>query len=552
MFAWRHWNSVRTLLKRRLVGAKTNRAQGVTLVEILVAMALMGFVMLSITNFVINSNVRSASLNGRFKIASDIHIVVQDIQADLHRGAYISPNSFRNRLEYTTYDPGTGDAVKKVYGICYYSSVQTTSTDTTCPLQGAGGTYPYLKLSTDAGTTWGSPYRLSGFNKYRLVNASGPKFLYAHPSNSCFDYVDDNGNGVLGAGDTTQNAVSCSANSYFGVTTSSRTPTKSTKVVLANFNFTTGSGNPEIQRNLPQYIFIAIAPGLVRSNTAAVGAGVKDSQLVQSFSTNPAVNPLYPTGFRLRGLAWDRQHEQLFLTSDQNSVLFQTERNGVFINQMMSFADANLTVDRLALEDDGRTLLVGDYNGSNDVYYRFTINDQPILSPTTGAITMSATEANRRAIVYDPNTPDYFYAPGTDSGVYKIVQYNKYTAARTATEWILPAAFSGTSYISGMTIDPVTGAFYVVLNNIYTSGGNNYLDVYRIPRAGAIPTTANFSINLTDLGTATTGSNAWPQIALDAPMNRLFLSDMTANRVYEIAPTKLLSPRGSGMSASYP
>lgn len=327
---------------------------GLTLVEMLIALALMGFVLLSTSNFLFGMNLRSASLNGRFKVATEIHTLIQDIQDDLHRGAYISPNSFWNRLEYTTYDPNSGDAVKKVYGICYYSSVQTSSTDTTCPLQQTGGAYPYLKYSASGGAanTWESPYRVSAFNKYRLSTTNTPMFLFAHGYNDCRAYWDTNGNGFWEPGENSP-SVDCSnftpSSTSYDVVFAGNSPNLSSKVILRDFNFTTGTGRPEIVRNLPQNIFIAVAPSLVRSNMAAVAPGVKDTQLVQSFSFDSAVNSLWPSGFNVMDLAWDTAHDRLLIGNDTNATLYTTERNGVFINQPYGLNDGRFSPRAIAI-----------------------------------------------------------------------------------------------------------------------------------------------------------------------------------------------------------
>lgn len=529
---------------------KSIAAQGFSLVEILIAMALMGFVMLSISNFVVKSNVNSSSLSMRFKEANEIHAVIQDIQADLHRGAYISPNSFDKRLEYTTYDPVSGNAAKKVYGICYYSTAQTTGTDTTCAASSVTKTIPYLKLSTDGGSTWGSPYRISGFNQYRMTGT--PLFLYTPAYNGCLDFVDTNQNGVWSSGEGVS-SVACgtSANSYWGFSSLDMKPEKSSKVILANFAFTTGKGNPEALRSLPPYIFIAVAPGLVRSTMAAVSPGVKDPMLVQYFSTDPTTNFQFPTGFIIRGLAWDRQHEVLVLSPETGGKLYRTERDGVVVNSPFTISDPNSSVSPwfMTMEGDGQTVMAINNDGSDDYrFYRFTLSGGTTITPITGPI-LVGNGAYRRAAAFSPKNPNYFYVPSAATSPYRIEQRDKTSATVAVTGatvnvdyWELPAAYSNPSYLSGMFIEPVNENFYVLLNNVYTSGGRNYVDVYKIVKSTGTAT-LDFSIDLTELGSSATGVNGRFQIAYDPDLNRIFMSDRTSNRVYEIVPPKLLSPR---------
>jgi type II secretory pathway pseudopilin PulG len=529
-----------------------NRHSGLTLVEMLIAMTLMGFVLLSMGNFLFGTNLRSVSVNDRYKLASEVHSLIDDLREDLHRGAYISPNSFRNRLEYTTYDPSTGDAVKKVYGICYYSSVQTGSTDTTCPLQQSGGTFPYLKRSDDGGATWGSPYRISGFNKYRLDNASTPRFLFAHPSNNCIDYVDNNANGVLGSGDTTQTQVSCGTggNSWFGVTTASLNPTYSSKVVLNNFNFTTGTGRPVTERDLPTYIFIAVAPGPVRSNLAAVAPGVKDTQLMQSFSFDNAVNNMWPAGFNTVDLAWDAAHDRLIIGSDSHSILYTTERNGVFINQPYALNDGKYQARGVAIEDDGNTLHAIS-NTTSERYHRYNLNNVTPLMETAGgaSATFATAQSNRLFMAFASNNRRIYITRVDNDGLFKIVELNGSDPATPQTEtgnkWQLPTAISTASQIGGFEIEPTTGDFLIIRNQVYASGGNNYIDLYRIPRTGgySLAMTPYLSINLTDLGSTATGVLGRFGMTYDASLNRLFLADNVSKRIFEVAPVKVITPQ---------
>jgi len=95
---------------------------GLSLVELIISMALMGMIVLSVANFVMKGTATAGSLNMRFSEASEIQMLVNDIQLDLQKGAYISDNSYDKRLEYTTYT-STGAAQKKIYRIQTISGV---------------------------------------------------------------------------------------------------------------------------------------------------------------------------------------------------------------------------------------------------------------------------------------------------------------------------------------------------------------------------------------------------------------------------------------------
>lgn len=509
---------------------------GFSLVEVLVAMALMGFVLLSISNFLVKTNVTSASVGDRMKEANEVHGWVGDIRSDLNKGVYISDNSFNERLEYTTYD-NTGSAVKKIYGLCFYSTAPA-STDATCPASTGANTLAYLKRSTDGGTTWGSPYRISPFNKYRLTGT--PRFLYAQANNNCTSFTDTNNNGVWLTGEG-RSSVAC------GTTTANSPyldkPSQAIKVILNGFRFTTGKGSPESIRALPGDIFIAAPQGPVRSNTAVASPGVTDTPLVQSFGTVNASNPQFPSGFTAGGVAWDPAHERLLLGTKGSTLatMFQTERNGVQINDPLTLTDNTLRQNSLAMENDGKTAIATGQIGASYAVYRVNVDSTPPLIPYGTFLIPDAT-LSYFGVGFDPNAPEYVYlAYENSSSQRRIVEYNKSTGAATGNYWALPAAFTSYEDIGGLYVEPATGDFIILKNLIYTSGGSNYVNIYRITRAGA---SSYFSINLSRIGNTTpTGSSATFQFAYDPKTNRIFLSDRYAGRVYEVVPPVIITPR---------
>lgn len=510
--------------------------KGFSLVEVLVAMALMGFVGLSISNFLVKTNVTSASMSDRMREVNEVHAWVDDIQRDLSKGVYISDNSFSDRLEYTTYN-SAGSAIKKIYGICYHPAV-TDSTYTTCRKSSVSNTTPYLKLSLDGGTTWGSPYRITTYNKYRLTGT--PQFLYAQANNNCTVFTDTNNNGVWLSGEG-RSSVAC------GTTTATSPyldkPSQAIKVILKGFQFTTGTGSPESIRALPGDIFIAAPQGPVRSNTAVTSPGVTDTPLVQSFSTVNASNPQFPSGFAAGGVTWDPAHERLVIGSKGSSLatMFQTERNGVQINDPLTLTNNTLRQDSLAMENDGKTAIVLTQIGANYAVYRVNIDSTPPLVPYGTFLIPDAT-LSYFGVGFDPNAPQYVYlAYQNNSSQRRIVEYNKHTGAATGNFWALPAAFTSLQDIGGLYVEPTTGDFIALKNLIYTSGGSSYIDIYRITRAGA---SSYFSINLSRIGNTTpAGSTATFQFAYDPKTNRLFLSDRFQGRVYEVVPPVIITPR---------
>jgi type II secretory pathway component PulJ len=164
-----------TLFQLLKISPAAGKTVGFSLVEILLALVLLGFVTVAMSTFLVKGNAISSAMSQRYREATEAHSVILDIQQDLAQGAYISDNSHTNRLEYTTYD-SSGNAFKKIYRITTISSMN------------------YLQLSTDGGTTWGSPYRISLYTQYKLTGT--PLFLYAQDANNCTSFVDSNANGV--------------------------------------------------------------------------------------------------------------------------------------------------------------------------------------------------------------------------------------------------------------------------------------------------------------------------------------------------------------------
>src|SRR6478609_11514019 len=95
----------------------TNKTSfGFSLVEVLIAIALLGGLVLMVSTLLLKSMSMTYSMNLRYAEAIQVHSLVLDLQQDLSRGVYINNNSHQKRLEYTTYDDA-GTAIKKVYSI---------------------------------------------------------------------------------------------------------------------------------------------------------------------------------------------------------------------------------------------------------------------------------------------------------------------------------------------------------------------------------------------------------------------------------------------------
>lgn len=499
--------------------------QGVTLVEILIALALMSMVVLSFSNFVIKGNVAALSLGMRYGEASEVQMLLMDIQKDLRQGASISSNSHNRRLEYTTYS-STGAAVKKIYRITTISGKQ------------------YLQLSEDGGATWISPYKISPYTQYIL--SGSPKFLYSWAINNCTDFTDSTGNGVwLNGSDTAGAYLACTEGTSAPALS---TPAQANKVAFHNFQFSTGKGSPEATRSLPPDVFMTLQPPLVSSNLSAVSPAVKESPLVQFFITNTA-NSLFGTAFDVRSAAWDPARQHLVIVGTHSSgsnTIHLTDRQGVLIKSGLTTSTGTIQAYSTAAKPPSNSVLVLGSTDSGTTYYvyEFDVSGSAPLG-TSSALSLSGIVNSPKAIAYDPATPTNFYVVGnnTVTSALEITERNASTGALVGTAWALPAAFNVSYPPGGMAIDPVTGNFLVVRNYVNGTSPNKTIDIYIISRATG--SSSSFSVNIDDIDptSTTTGTNGNWGLAYDAMTNRIFLCDTSRDRIYEVIPSQLISPR---------
>jgi prepilin-type N-terminal cleavage/methylation domain-containing protein len=506
---------------RRRSAQRRPRLQGFSLVELLVAMSLLALLMLSVSSLLLKGTASSSSINMRFVGATEIQMLITDIQQDFRQGVSISDNSYDKRLEYTTYD-ASGVATKKIYQIITSGGLQ------------------YLQLSTDGGTTWGSPYRVSTYDDYILKNT--PRFLYAWSINNCTDFVDSSGNGVWSASNDTAGAYLACTDGTSSPPLSA--PSQANKIDLQGFLFSTNRGTPEATRSLPTDLFIGATTPLVRTTGSVASPATQDSALLHSFVTNTSAS-LFGTTFDLRSVAWDPSHEQLFVVGRNSASknIFIADRRGVLMKQGSSNSGTN-NLDSVAVVTGGTNILALDASGK--MLYSFNTSGSSPLGISSSLNLASPTNLinSPTGIAYDDSTPDDFYIVGTDpsSSAMKIYERNISSGALVGSAWSLPSAFDSTHPPSGLAIEPVTGDFLVVRNYINGSSPNKTIDIYVISRAAG--TSSSFSVNIDDLGSSsTTGITGYWGIGYDAINNRLFLSDSAADKVYEIIPSQLISPR---------
>jgi len=532
-------------------------SQGFTLVELIIAIAMMGGLVLMVSTLAVKSLATTSSLNTRYAETLQVHSLILDIQKDLYRGVYISNNSHQKRLEYTTYDDA-GNTVKKIYGICY-STFNASSTDTTCPSASGSNTVPYLKISRDGGSTWVSPYRVEPYNKYFLTGS--PAFLFAQDDNNCTRFTDTDGNGVWNGSDSAGSSANCGT--YTNTTTILNNPSQSTKVILSSFQFSSVTGNPLVSRNLPSNIFMSAPQGPVISPLIGISPAVKDSSLINSFITNTDAMR-FGTAFDIRGLTWDSARQRLIVVGHHNSgacKIFQVDRTGVLIGPGLSIKDTTVQLDDVALLSDGQSVIALDDN-SKIVYWYNLSGATPLIpyqSFNLGNITSSTpsfpswTNANLvnspSGILYDPNYPDEFFVVGKDpsDSTYKIFEINPKSTTTTTLasnaisggKLALPSAFTASTPPSALSQEPISGDFLVPENYVLSAGGN-HIDVYRITSSGI---SSSFSLNVTDTGSSATAATGNWGFAYSPETNHVFLTDTATDQVSEVIPPVLISPQ---------
>jgi len=509
--------------------AKNKRHTGLSLVELIISMALMGMIVLSVANFVIKGTATAGSLNMRFSEVSEIQMLINDIQQDLQKGAYISDNSYDKRLEYTTYT-STGAAQKKIYKI--------------------NGSY--LQLSTDNGVTWISPYRVSPYDEYVLKGT--PRFLYSLAINNCTDFIDNVGSdGVWTEGSDAAGAyLTCTSGTSTPVLTR---PSQAKKVDLQGFQFSTGKGNPEATRALPSDLFISLGPNFVTSTASMTSPAVSDDQLVQWFTTTST--NYYNSTFTPYAATWDPSRERLIIVGQNTTAaqqkIYITDRKGVIMgSNPLGFTTTPSTIqlNSVAVKTSGSDILALD-SAANKVYSFNLASGSSLSASSTLDITsyVSGGAANKcYGIAYDAGTPNDIYLVAQDaSSNFTITQRNATTGTIVGTAWSLPAAFDASHPPGGLAIEPVNGDFIVTRNYVNGSGTSSAaIDIYVVPRS--VGSTASFSVNTYNWGSTATVANpgGWG-VAYEPITNHLFLTDRgpatPRKAVYEVIPSQLISPQ---------
>jgi hypothetical protein len=322
-------------------------------------------------------------------------------------------------------------------------------------------------------------------------------------------------------------------------------PSQATKIDLHNFQFTTGQGQPENIRNLPTDLYLSVQVPLIRSSVSPAAPAVKDSALVQSFTTNTA-NSLFGTAFGVRSAVWDPSRDRLIIVgrhSSGSNTIYVSDRKGILFNTGLTTSTGTISADSVAVAGDGVSILVLDSTAK--YLYGFTLTTTGPLGTSSSLNLASPTNLinTPTGIAYDAGTPNDFYIVGTDptSSALTIYERNISTGTLVGSPWTLPAAFDATHPPSGLAIEPLSGNFLVVRNYVNGSDPNKTIDIYIINRTNNSST--SFSVNVSDLGSSATGILGYWGISYDPISNHLFLTDNSTAKVYEVIPNQLISPQ---------
>jgi hypothetical protein len=227
----------------------------------------------------------------------------------------------------------------------------------------------------------------------------------------------------------------------------------------------------------------------------------------------------------------------MLLAGYGNDLLYRTTRDGVLNSSTVQPVPGALFESVTFENSDGESIVYLLVKATPQVYLYNLKTNTLVGNFTPAGVT------NPSAIFWDSGTPNEFYIIGNYSGAagaLRIVKLKKSdgTLGTAPNTWALPA---GLTSPAGMAMDPATGAFYVVQNVVNGAGATRSIDIYRIDRAA--PTTADIiSVNIADAGsTATSATTNYFGLAYELETNRLFISDLFSNMVYEVIPPRMLT-----------
>jgi Tfp pilus assembly protein PilV len=486
---------------------KQLRAAGLSLVEILLTMALMGTLLLSVSNLLIKVQANRTSYSKLAAADIELNTLLEKMKGQLQNASWIDSTSYNQKIVFTTLD-SSGNAQRVGYRI-------TTS-----------GSMTVLEYSSD-GTTWGtSPYAILSSTNY---NIDSGEFLYCGYSSNCTRFQDTNANGSWASGETRTQVTGTAL-----LTNASY----SQKVILSGFIFNRQQGNPQVKRTWPD-IYISLPDRHVATQT----------QLVKQFSTTPGSSNSFSTGSVIKGLAYDANKRRLLAVGSDtgtDNYIYQLSRDGIPVMPLVDVG--NLEFDDVCLDASGTYAWSALWGGTTTLY-RYDLTTPAAAANTITFTATSATYFNTggsaTALACDPVTSNKVYVIGrTSGGVQSIMPVTLDTSGNTATAGTrvtLPGAMTnGTT--EALVIDPMTGDYYALQQALSGSDPSKTITVYHIDASS--PTTSDpFTLNISNLYTTSPTSAVGWGMAYDPTNNHVFIADSDLKRVYEFAPPRLWSPK---------
>jgi type II secretory pathway pseudopilin PulG len=487
-------------LKKRL-------AKGFTLAEVAISMVLFSFLLVTMTSVLSKNQSQMAIMSTRSRSTMELESLFSQLRNQLQNMTWLDPTSHKDKLTFTTQDD-SGNFQNVSYQIVNASGRRI------------------LQYSVN-GSAWASPYTISTDSIYALDANS--EFIYCGFQNDCTEFTDGsaNGNWVWGESGDTRTAITG---------TVLNNPAEAKKVMLSGFIFTRAEGG--ISRQWPNVSFNG-QERHVSVNTAP--ANLTSNQNV--FTTQNAND--FTSTFNVRGVNYDPTNRQLLVTgtdSAANKYLYVTSRDGVRVTAPILLNSISATnYDDVCMLNNGQTVILASFASAPFQLLKFNLADRSgtLLSLTSAATGLTSASA----IACDSQDATNFYLLGkTGGGVTQIKQINSTTSA-VGSSWTPGGTIST---IAAMLISPVAtggtqGDFYLLNGTISGSGVNRTMSIIRVPRATP-STTDTFTINLANIGTATTsGTVANLGLAFDPYNNHIFLADETADRIYEFIPPRLLA-----------
>ncbi|HEY9685350.1 MAG TPA: prepilin-type N-terminal cleavage/methylation domain-containing protein [Coleofasciculaceae cyanobacterium] len=518
------------------------KKDGLTLVEMLIALAILGVVVLSVTMTLVKFNTMGKSLSHRNRAVVEIQSVFDNMLAAVSTASRVDPKSVSSKLVLvSTNSSGYGYLqawrIQSSVAPCVGSTCLQVSTD--------------LDDAAETNASWSSPYNIAAVTDYKITSG---EFLYCgYGLNNCYRFPDGNANRVWDGAGTDGSPVWVSLNAQ-AQGTALTSPDQARRVVLYNFTFSRSFGNPAVTRTMPN-IVAKLGPRLV--DPSPDGGAAWGSPLISTTSIG-GTNTSFASDYNGISARLDPVRQRLMVVGQAptgNQKVYILDRTGANIKDVSNGITSPVDVPTLngrwlwdGVWENATTVLVAD--GSSDTnnikVYEVRLTDGSVLGTWT-IDTAFIPDGNLLSLAYDPKTPTVFYMLAWNASqvpkLYKLTKPSgNATISSAVTTYNLPAALVAWSS-NDVLVDSLSGKFYILDNDITTSGSDKTCNLYRIDLASSTAIDATIKINVAKLTGSTQTGGDW-NFTYDPDTNHVFFTEKsTVNKIWEFIPSQLLSPQ---------